>query len=347
MFEPRIHTRTLADLCRRVSTSLKAGVDARKNWQREALNARGFSRRPMETIRDGTNRGQSLSEVLPQTGRYFPPLFHEMVLVGEQTGHLAEVLHRLSEHYQHQLELKKSFRQAISKPAIQLVFAICVVGLLIFFMGIIADRNGGKPIDFLGLGLMGADGLKKYMIFLAVVATLGWVMYREVKSGRWWGEWLQRSMMHVPKIGHALELLALSRFAWSLHLTLDTGMGLRQAMRMAFAATHNGYYTPKTDFVLQHIREGHELTETLRETRVFPADFLDAFQVGEQTGKLVETLGVLSEHYQEEGREAIRTLTRAAGGLVWLAVTGIIVMLIFRIASFYIGIINDAANGKF
>ncbi len=314
-----------------------------------AQNARGAARRPLEHINQAVQRGQSLVDALPGTGRYFPPLFHEMVAVGEQTGHLDLVLKRLAEHYQHQLNMKKEFRRAISGPVLQLTFALFVVGLIIWIMGLIAGMagHGGKPLDLLGLGLFGTDGVIKYVTFLACVAAVGWFAWRQIKRGALWGEWIQEAAMRIPKVGRGLEVLALSRFCWSLQLTLNTEMSLRKALSLAFASTLNAHFSRHAGDVLQRIRDGNELTETLSSTGVFPGDFIDAVNVGEQTGQLFETMGVLSEHYQEEGRDAIRALAKVASGTVWLLVVGLIVMIIFRIAMVYVGIINDAANGKF
>jgi type IV pilus assembly protein PilC len=192
---------------------------------------------------------------------------------------------------------------------------------------------------------VGNEGLKTYLMILGSVAFVLWFLYRQIQRGVFWGEWLQRIAMQIPKIGRSLELLALSRFSWSLHLALETEMALRRALRLAFLSTRNAYYTQHIDDVLQRIRDGNEITETLASTHAFPSDFLDAVRVGEQTGQLAETLGVLSEHYQEEGRAAVRMLTRAAGGLVWLMVTGLIVMLIFRLFGFYMQQLNDALKG--
>ena len=45
------------------------------------------------------NRGDSLSVALAGTGQLFPPLFREIVDVGEKTGTLGRVFNRLSAHY--------------------------------------------------------------------------------------------------------------------------------------------------------------------------------------------------------------------------------------------------------
>ena len=315
------------------------------NWEREAEHARGSARTPIGHIRDAVQQGQSLTEALDRTGNYFPELFHEMVDVGENTGHLAEVLRQLAEHYQHRLELKKAFRRSITGPMFQLGFALFVVGLLIWLMGLIGQMNGGKPIDLLGFGLIGEDGLKKYLAFLAAVAFAGWFVYRQVQRGVWWGATLQRLVMKIPKVGGALEMLALSRFCWSMQLTLDTDMPLRRALDLAFRSTHNVRYTDQIEAVLLSVRQGHSLTDTLTDTRAFPRDFLESVHVGEQSGRLTDTFSVLADHYQEEGRAAVRTLTMVAGGAVWAIVTGLIVFLIFRLAMFYINTINDAVRG--
>ena len=50
----------------------------------------------------------------------------------------------------------------------------------------------------------------------------------------------------------------------------------------------------------------------------------------------------LSSRYEEEAEAAVRTLAVAFGFLVGLMVMAIIVLLIFRLAGFYLGTINDA-----
>lgn len=75
-----------------------------------------------------------------------------MVDVGEKTGRLDEVFIRLAEHYDHVLDLQRTFLQGIAWPMVQLIAALGVIGLLIWIMGILPEGIDGKPIDILGLG---------------------------------------------------------------------------------------------------------------------------------------------------------------------------------------------------
>jgi type IV pilus assembly protein PilC len=337
----QIDTKALVELCRRLSTSLKAGVDIRRNFEREVANSHGRSRRAFQRISDAVNRGEKVSDGIADTGNFFPPLFRELVEVGEDTGHLAEVLRQLSQHYQHQLELKRTFRKAITWPVVELCSAILVVGILIYVMGMLPGTKNEDGMDLLGLGLKGTPGLIKYAIFLATVAITGFWFYWQATSGAWWTGGVQKAVMNIPKIGNALALLAISRFAWSLRLTLDTDMPLRRALELAFRSTHNAYYESHLPDVLELVRQGESLTETLESTGVFPEDFLNVVRVGEDSGQLPETLGALAENYQEDARRAMGMLTQVAGGLVWLCVAGVIIMIVFRIMNSYLGLLNS------
>lgn len=55
-------------------------------------------------------------------------------------------------------------------------------------------------------------------------------------------------------------------------------------------------------------------------------------------------MGHLSTQYQEEARLAMNTLTIVIGFGVFLLIVGIIAFFIFRIAGFYVGILNEATK---
>ena len=52
-----------------------------------------------------------------------------------------------------------------------------------------------------------------------------------------------------------------------------------------------------------------------------------------------------SDQFAEDARRGFEAAAKAAGGGVWLAVAGLIVLVVFRVFSFYVGMIQDAARG--
>ena len=341
----RVRQKELAELSRRMATSMEAGIDARTAWSREAEGRSSPAlRRRVWEVYDAVAAGRSVTDGLSRTGDYFPVMFREMVEVGERSGKLAEVFRQLAEHYDHQLTLKRAFLASIAWPCIQLVAAIAVIGLLIWILGMLPTGEGGKPIDILGFGLIGTPGLIIYMLLIGTIAAGLYAVYLAIQRGLVWTRPLQRAAMRVPGIGGCLQTLALSRLAWSLHVTMETGMDLRHSLALSLGSTHNARYTDYSDQVVTQVVRGREIHEAFSETGVFPRDFLDTLEVGERSGRLPESMALLSQQYQDQARRALATLTILAGFAVWGLVALLIIAMIFRIAFFYIGVINDAVN---
>ena len=162
-----------------------------------------------------------------------------------------------------------------------------------------------------------------------------------------WTRPIQYLVMRVPQLGKALETLAIARLAWALHLTQNAGMDLRPSLKLALQSTGNARYIDAVPGVDKVIARGDTIEEAFRASGVFPGEFLDAVHVGEQSGRLVESLAVLSRQYHERADAAMRVLTMAAGFAVWMLIAAVIILVIFRIFSYYVGVLNNAASGKF
>ncbi|MEM8679846.1 MAG: type II secretion system F family protein [Planctomycetota bacterium] len=336
----RIKLKPLAQLCRRVGTSLSAGVDARKTWAREVDRAQGSSRRALRGIYGAISRGQSYAVWFENTGEYFPPLVRDLVSMGEKTGHVDQVFLQLAEHYENLASLRRTYLSGIVLPVLQLLVAAFVVGVLIAVGGVLTGIDG-KPVDFLGFGLTGSSGLITYIIFLTcIVIAIGFLLdgWRQGKLGI---KQIMKYAIKVPMLGECVRTNSLARMAWSLGLAVDTGMGARQCMATALDSTSNAYYTELKPVVDPILASGVPFNEALRETNAFPLEFLDTLEVGEQSGRITECLNRLSEQYQDRARMQSVILTRVASFAVWGFMAIVVIFLIFRVAMSYIGTINS------
>lgn len=338
---PRISLSQLAELCRRLAMASQSGIDARTIWSREVQRAHGRGRRAMATVADAVQRGDSLADGLDATSRYFPLLFRELSRVGELTGHQPEVFGQLADHYQHQISLRRSFLASISWPIMELAIAIAIIGLLIFVMGIINDMNHTQ-IDPLGLGLIGTRGLAIYAAVIGGAGLTIWLLITAVRRGVVWTRPIQRAVLRVPGLGSALNTLALARLAWAMHLTFGTGLEVRRALKISLESAGNARYLGHIKVIDAAIAEGESVYEAFCRTADYPADFLDSLAISEQSGRLSESLALLSQQYQQRARAALGVLTQIAGFLVWAVVAAMIVVMIFRLFGFYIGQLREA-----
>ncbi len=144
-FQPRLSNKALTDLCHRLAVETDAGIDIRRTWQREAESARGRLQPYFAQVRDAVAQGESLAVALARHRQRVSAAFSRNGRVGEQTGTLGRVFQRLESHYRRVMQAQRIFLRAIAWPMFELAFAIVVIGVLIWVMGIVANRGGPSP----------------------------------------------------------------------------------------------------------------------------------------------------------------------------------------------------------
>ncbi|HEY2839622.1 MAG TPA: type II secretion system F family protein [Pirellulales bacterium] len=344
LFKPRIKLQNLAGLCRRLAITLSSGIDVRRVFEREAADAKlPAVRAKLTEISEAISHGESVTDAIRPAGDYFPALFHDMVEVGEHTGGLPEVFRHLAEHYEEQVRLRRTFISNISGPILQLIAALGVIGGLILLMGVLPTTNGKSP-DIMGLGLTGMSGFIQFLLYIAIFIGVGFFVYQATRRGKLWTVPLQKNVLRIPQFGKAIATISLAQMAWTMELTMESGMDVLKAIPLWFRSTRNAYYIEHSDRVVEQVRAGHEIHEALAETGAFPTDFLSQVEVGEQSGRLPEAMKTLSRDYHEQAQLAIKLLTTIAGRCVWGLVAAMIVFMIFRIFSSYTGALNNALN---
>jgi type II secretory pathway component PulF len=344
LFQPQLSNKSLSEMCHRLAVETDSGIDIRRTWQRETDITHGRIKPYIVSIRDAVARGDTLSEAFASTGRLFPQLFLEMARVGEQTGTLGKVFARLETHYRRQVRAERIFFGAIAWPMIELIFAVLVIGALIWILGVVAQRNNGQPIDVLGFGLIGTRGLIIYSILVTIISLCIASVVIALQRGMLWTRSLQRALIQMPAVGNALQRIALARIAWALHLMLNVDLGLRRIVPLALRSTANDYYIRHTNQILNVVTSGEPIHVAFASCGAFPSEFIDALAAAEESGRVVESMDRLSARYEEEAEAAVKTLATVLGFVVGACVMAFIVFLIFRLANFYIGTINDAVK---
>lgn len=330
----------MASLFGRLATALEAGVDIRRVWRREAEGRGGTKmRRQFSRMSSQLANGHTLADALAEADELFPEMAQQLLVVGEQTGTLPAVLRKLSTHYDHEVRTIRTFRAAIFWPLLQLAAALAVIGLVIWIPEFIAGPNGA--IDILGFGLIGTRGLAIYAGIVAAIVGAVYFVVRSMARDRIWTRPILAAVRRVPVVGDALETMALSRLAWSLQLALDAGVETRRALRLGLSAAKYPPYDNAAEQVTVSIGRGDEVTTALDSAGVFPREFLDACDVGERSGRLPETLSHLSRQYEEQAQHRMMAVAVVAGFAVWGLVAMFIIAMIFRLFSFYLGILED------
>lgn len=119
-----------SQMARTMSTLLAAGVPLI-----EAVEIVGntmdnvYFREAMDTCKNEIIIGQPLSRPLEETG-LFPPMVYHMVRIGEESGNTEEMLNKLADYYDEEVEMAVQTLMAAMEPLIIVVLA-CIVGVLV------------------------------------------------------------------------------------------------------------------------------------------------------------------------------------------------------------------------
>jgi type II secretory pathway component PulF len=123
-------------------------------------------------------------------------------------------------------------------------------------------------------------------------------------------------------------------------------MDVRRAVPFALEAAGSPYYSRHVPEVSAALERGDDLFSALARTGAFPDEFLDAIQVGEQSGRSDESMLRLADQYQDHARSALATLTMLAGFAVWALVALMIIAIIFSIVSAYSNMLQDLSKPR-
>lgn len=335
---------SLTMFCRSLGTMLDSGVPLLKALSvigKQQRNAE--ARRIIENVHDELRKGTELATAMRQHGTYFPELLIDMVSVAEQTGSMPEVLAGLAAHYENLERVKKMFLGAIAWPVIQLIAAIFIIAGMILVLGWIAQGKDG--FDPLGFGLKGELGALLWLSYcFGTVFAVGVIYFLLVRGFRQ-ASFVHGTLLKIPVVGHCMRSFAIARFSWAYALTQQAGMDIKPSLEASFKATGNGAFVAATPQVVAMVMAGEDFVDAVSATDLFPRQFIEMVRVGESSGTVPETLQRLSPQFEEDARRSLTALTVMLGGLVWTMVAGMIIFLIFRLAMFYVDMINKAASG--
>ena len=119
-----------SQLARTLSTLITAGVPLVEAVDITASTMQNvLFREAMEDARDEIIKGVPLSNPLEQCG-LFPPMLYHMVRIGEEAGNTEEMLTKLADYYDEEVEMATQGLMAAMEPMIMLVLAVIVCILI-------------------------------------------------------------------------------------------------------------------------------------------------------------------------------------------------------------------------
>ena len=131
------------------------------------------------------------------------------------------------------------------------------------------------------------------------------------------------------------QMNAASQFASTLSTMLAAGLPLVQATRITANTAENLLISEDINAACEGVIEGSRLGDGLKKSKWFPSLLLEMTAVGEETGKMEETLNVVSNYYTKEVDNAV---ARALGILEPCITIVLALLVVFILLAVYLPI---------
>jgi type IV pilus assembly protein PilC len=327
--------------CRALKHSLAAGLDPVKIFKQQGKSGPRALRPVAQDVAKQLAKGSSLEDAFEPYRNRFPPLFLEMVAVGEKSGRLEATFDELSNYYETAHTVQRDFRAQMAYPAIQFVALVLIISGLIFVLGIL-----GSGVNVLGLGFKGTGGAITFLLLaFGLVGVMLFALKLTADNVKWRCK-LEGMALVLPAWGPALLNFALHRFCVALQMTHEAGLKAEKVLHYCFRASANSAFQRGEARAVVVVKKGGELHEALRESGApFPEEFCAAIEVAEITGQITEVTDRLGEQYREEAARRMKQAAQFTTWIIYGLMCLLIILAIFGLAmQIYINPINEATK---
>ena len=269
--------------------------------RQELGSLKEVAERIRQHVRDGTNFSTALRRVSPSFG----PLYCSLAAAGEASGALDTILRRQSHYLKTLAELQSRLILAMIYPA----FLICAgIGVSIVFVTVlipqltqlIESAPGGKlplPIQLL-VGISDHLGAYWYVyLILLVAAGLFFKAWKDNEANR--PTW-DRVKLKLPLAGPVIASRFYVQFLETMANLVGNGLPLLRALELSRDATMNLSLRSALDQIIEQVGDGRSLSKAMIRNGQFPDLLIDMVAVGEQTGKIDQSLRRAAERYDKE-----------------------------------------------
>jgi len=324
-----VHPEELILYTKQMSTMLKAGIPVLRvmdilESQSENPRLRDISRSIGLDIRSGSN----LSSALRRHADVFSPLYCSMVLAGESSGALPQILTRLIYIITHEYKVKTEVRSVLQYPVIVLISLITAFVMLITFViprfAVIYRRVDIElPLPTrICLYLSHLFNHQWPWLVAAMLLLAGLAVFAvHTRRGRF--EW-DRFKLHIPLVGILLKKAALSRFASIFSILQASGVGIMDSIKILSGTIGNTAIGRELEQLQSKLEQGHGIARPLMSAKYFTPMLVNMVAVGEESGNLDEMLREVSLHYDAEVEYATRRLTTAMGPVLIVALSAMV-----------------------
>lgn len=340
-FLKRSKTSDLIFFTRQLSSMLTSGLTLVRSL--EILKQQVQSTYMLEVM-DGVitdiEGGSSFSTSISKYPDMFSPIYVSIIKTAEESGLLDKALIRLADNLEKQAKLRSSIKSALMYPAIVVILMIAVVIIMMIFVipqlsTLYENLNIPLPLPTQII-----VGISRFLIafwpLVIVFFGVAFALYRRFVKSPSGKLMIDSIMLKLPVFGKLVQQTILAEFCRTFGLLVGTGTLVVDALLQTAGSAGNSFYKNAIIDVSKKVEKGMTVGDAMSSSLLFPPLLVQLVRIGEQTGKLDDSLIKASEYFEREVDSQVKTLTTAMEPIIMIVLgIGVAFLIISVITPIY------------
>lgn len=292
----------------------KAGLPILVGLEAIALQIKNqYFRFVIQEVARDIRGGLSLSAALERHKQVFNAIYTSMIRAGETGGMMTEVLERLTELIEQEIDTRARINAAVRYPIIAF-FVLCVGFLIVVtfviprFAAVYSKFDAALPLPTRILIGVNLAITKYWFLFILVVGAGIFGFIRFIKSQKGLPLW-DNFKLKVYVIGPLLNMLIMSRFARVTAILMKSGVPILEILGLAANTAGNVIIARAIEHIKESVSQGKGMSEPMKVSGLFSPVVIQMVAIGEQTGKVDSLLLSVADYYDRESGYMIKNLT--------------------------------------
>jgi type IV pilus assembly protein PilC len=299
----------------------------------------------IEGIIASIQEGKTLSQAISKYPNVFYPIYISLIQAAETAGLLDKILLRLADNLEKQDKLSSTIKSALMYPAIVIIMMVAVMTIMMIFVvptltGLYASFNVDLPLPTkIVIGLSNFT-VKFWPFVLGSIFPLTFYFRRWKKTLRG-KRVLDAIILRMPIFNKLTVQSIMAEFSRTFGLLVGTGSLVVSSLNESADVIGNVYYQDAIREVGKKVEKGVTIGDAMLSDPLFPPLVVEMVKIGEQTGKLDDSLTRVSEYFEREVETTVKGLTTAMEPIIMIVLAVGVGFLIISIITPIYNIISQ------
>lgn len=297
----KISERDLIEFTKELSILLESNIPIVKALEILKVENKKMTR-IIEDMITNLNKGNFLSSSLEEHPKIFSDFYINIIKLGEETGSLDFVLLNLANYLNKKYLVKNKIKKSLIYPTILSISMILVVSFMMLsifpmFNDLYENNSVDLPRSTLLLIMLSTIIIDHKLVIFSVVIIVVMIMIYLTRSKR------RPVYIDYRKLKNPFyRTINLNNYIVQISLLLDlllkSGISLVESLELIINTLENKYLKSQLQISLRKIKDGNYLSDSLKETGVFPERYINTLKVGEEIGDLEKALRLILDSYE-------------------------------------------------